>query len=290
MDIFINGKLYPENEAKISVLDHGLLYGDGIFEGIRIYNGRIFQLEEHIERLFNSAKYIMLDMPWSKQDIIKHCIKTCKANNIHETGYIRLIVTRGVGDLGLDPFICKEPALIIIAAQIQLYPEKFYQQGLAVITVPTRRNIAEATNPCIKSLNYLNNILAKIEAKHNGYNEAIMLDNNGFVSECTGDNIFFIKEGKIITPPHYVGALVGITRQVILDIADKNNIQVEERMCTRYDVYTADEVFLTGTAAEVVPVIEVDGRRVGNGKPGEITAKLIKWFREFASNSGVEIK
>lgn len=289
MKIFINGELYPEENAKISVLDHGLLYGDGVFEGIRIYNGRIFQLEQHIDRLFNSAKYIMLDMPWTKQQIIDYCVHTCLQNNIKDTGYIRLIVTRGAGDLGLDPFICKDPALIIIAADIQLYPEKFYNEGLKIITVPTRRNIAEATNPCIKSLNYLNNILAKIEAKHNGYNEAIMLDNNGYVSECTGDNIFFVQQGKIVTPPHYVGALVGITRQAIIDIALENGIEVEERMCTRYDVYTADEVFLTGTAAEVVPVIEVDGRTVGTGKPGEITGNLIKLFRDFASKNGVPI-
>ncbi len=289
MKIYIDGQLYPENEAKISVLDHGLLYGDGVFEGIRVYNHRIFQLSEHIDRLFSSAKYIMLEMPWTKEEIISACIETCKANNILEGGYIRLIVTRGVGDLGLDPFICKKPSLIIIAAQIQLYPEKFYDEGLELITVPTRRNIPEATNPCIKSLNYLNNILAKIEAKIHGYNEAILLDNNGFVSECTGDNIFFIKDNCIITPPHYVGALVGITREVIFRLANENNIKIKEQMCTRYDAYTADESFLTGTAAEVVPVIAVDKRKINDGKPGPITKQLIALFRKFVRENGEPI-
>ncbi len=270
MKIYIDGKFYPKEEAKISVFDHGLLYGDGIFEGIRAYNGKIFQLEEHIDRLFQSAKYIILDMPWSKKEIMDASIEACKANNITD-GYIRLIVTRGEGDLGLDATKCKKPSLIIIAATIQLYSEELYEKGLSIITVPTRRNIPEAVNPCIKSLNYLNNILAKLEATLSGFNEAIMLDQNGKVAECTGDNIFVIRDGKLLTPPGHIGALLGITRCVIMQIAEKNNIPVSEEIMTRFDVYTADEVFLTGTAAEVVPVISVDSRKIGNGKPGKIS-------------------
>lgn len=289
MKIYIDGKFYQKEEAKISVLDHGLLYGDGVFEGIRVYNKRVFQLSEHIDRLLSSAKYIMLNLPWSKEEIMKACIKTCKENNIYDNGYIRLIVTRGIGDLGLDPFICKEPSLIIIAASIQLYPEKYYNEGLELITVPTRRNISEATNPCIKSLNYLNNILAKIEAKINGYIEAIMLDSNGYVSECTGDNIFFIKNNVIITPPHYVGALVGITRQVIFNLCKEAKFEIKEQMCTRYDAYNADESFLTGTAAEIVPVIGIDKRIIGDGKPGKMTTKLISLFREYVKTNGALI-
>lgn len=289
MKIYIDGKYYDESEAKVSVLDHGLLYGDGVFEGIRAYNGKIFQLEEHIDRLFDSAKYIMLNMQWTKEEVIQACIDTCKENNLTD-GYIRLIITRGVGDLGLDATKCEKPTLIIIAATIQLYSEELYNEGLSIITVPTRRNIPEAVNPCIKSLNYLNNVLAKIEATMCGFNEAIMLDNHGIVAECTGDNIFVIKDGKLITPPGFVGALKGITRNVIMELAEKNGVPASEEKFTRFEVYTADEVFLTGTAAEVVPVVTVDSRKIGNGKPGPVTLKLIQKFREYAKNNGIQIK
>jgi branched-chain amino acid aminotransferase len=290
MKVYINGKMYPENEAKISVLDHGLLYGDGIFEGIRVYKNRIFKLEEHVNRLFDSAKYIMLKLNWTKEEIIKACVATCKENGVLDNGYIRLIITRGTGDLGLDPLICENPQLIIIASTIQLYPEKFYKEGLEIITVPTRRNIPEASSPNVKSLNYLNNILAKIEAKINGYNEAIMLDNNGFVAECTGDNIFFIKDNVVVTPPAYIGALKGITRDTILELAKNAGIKCEERLCTRYDFYTADEAFLTGSAAEVVPVVLIDKRNINDGKPGPLTTRLISLFRDYTSKNGTPIE
>ncbi len=286
--IFLNGELVKQEDAKISVFDHGLLYGDGIFEGIRAYNGRVFRFDEHLDRLYESAKAIMLDIPMSKAEMKEAVLKTIRANEL-EDAYIRLVVSRGVGDLGLDPNKCDKPTVIIIASDIELYPEEFYQEGLEVVTVPTRRNIPEALNPRIKSLNYLNNILAKIEANRAGVLEAIMLNNEGYVAECTGDNIFIIKDGVLRTPPTYVGALKGIKRGVVLDIAPELDLEVKEEVFTRHDLYVADECFLSGTAAEVIPVVEIDGREIGDGQPGEYTGKLIEKFRQAANSQGTEI-
>lgn len=286
--IFLNGELVDKSEAKISVFDHGFLYGDGIFEGIRAYNGRVFCFDEHIKRLYESAKAIMLDIPMTPKEMEEAVLETIRANELTDA-YVRLVVSRGVGDLGLDPKKCDTPTVIIIASDITLYPEEFYQNGLAVVTVPTRRNIPEAINPRIKSLNYLNNILAKIEANQAGVLEAIMLNNEGYVAECTGDNIFIIKDGVLITPPTYIGALKGIKRGVVLEVAPELGLEVKEEVFTRHDIFTADECFLTGTAAEVIPVVKVDGREIDNGKPGEYTAKLINKFRELTQSTGTDI-
>ena len=243
MKIYIDGKYYDEKNAKISVFDHGLLYGDGIFEGIRAYNGRVFKLKEHIDRLFYSAKAIMLKIPLSHAQVMRAVVETCRANKIRD-GYIRLVVTRGVGTLGLNPNRCKKPSVIVIAGKIQLYPEEYYRSGMEIITVPTVRNLHSALNPAIKSLNYLNNILAKIEANNGGCEEAVMLNAEGFVSECTGDNLFIIKEGHLLTPPLSAGALYGITRQVVMELGKKSGLAVSEPNLTRYDLFNADECFL----------------------------------------------
>lgn len=287
MKIYINGKFFEKEEAKISVFDHGLLYGDGVFEGIRAYNGLVFKLKEHIDRLFESAHSIMLKIPLSKEELIQAVISTLKVNKLRDA-YIRLIVTRGEGDLGLDPRKCtKGASVIIIADKIVLYPEKFYKEGLKIITVPTVRNLPEALNPQIKSLNYLNNILAKIEAVNAGCDEAIMLDSLGYVAECTGDNIFLVKHKELFTPPQCMGTLRGITRDTVLDIAKKNNIPVHEHVLTRHEVFISDECFLTGTAAEIIPVVEVDGRTIGTGRPGQITLKLIQEFKKLTRKEGI---
>lgn len=287
MKVYINGKFYDRGQAKISVFDHGLLYGDGVFEGIRSYNRLVFKLKEHIDRLFESAQSIMLDIPLTKERLIKAVLSTLKENNLKDA-YIRLIVTRGEGDLGLDPRKCKGKAsVIIIADNIVLYPEKFYKEGLAIITVPTVRNLPEALNPQIKSLNYLNNILAKIEAVTAGYDEAIMLDSLGYVAECTGDNIFIVKHNHLYTPPQCMGTLRGITRDTVLEIAKRNKILVHEHVLTRHEVYICDECFLTGTAAEIIPVVKVDGRLIGTGKPGRLTLNLMKKFKELTKKEGV---
>ncbi len=287
MKVYINGKFYEKEEAKISVFDHGLLYGDGVFEGIRSYNRRVFKLIEHIDRLYNSAKAIMLEIPMSKKEMEQAVIETLKVNNLSDA-YIRLIVTRGVGDLGLDPRKCSNPSVIIITDKIVLYPQELYEKGLEVITVSTRRNIPSALNPAIKSLNYLNNIFAKIEAIRAGCEEAIMLNKDGYVAECTGDNIFIIKENILITPPIYIGALPGITRETVIDIAKtKLKLLVKEEPFTIYHVYTADECFLTGTAAEVIPVVKVDSRIINDGKPGKITKQIMEEFKELTRTTGV---
>jgi len=287
MKVYINGKFYEKSEAKISVFDHGLLYGDGVFEGIRSYNRLVFKLKEHIDRLFESARSIMLEIPLNKENLIKAVILTLKENNLKDA-YIRLVVTRGQGDLGLDPRKCKGNAsVIIIADRIVLYPDKFYKEGLSIITVPTVRNLPEALNPQIKSLNYLNNILAKIEAVNAGYEEAIMLDALGYVAECTGDNIFIVKRNHLYTPPQCMGTLRGITRDSVLEIARKEKIPVHEHVITRHEVYISDECFLTGTAAEIIPVVKVDGRLIGKGKPGAITLGLMKKFKELTKKEGV---
>ncbi|MCX5700050.1 MAG: branched-chain-amino-acid transaminase [Candidatus Omnitrophica bacterium] len=288
MKVYINGKYYEKSDAKISVFDHGLLYGDGVFEGIRSYNSRVFKLKEHIERLFESAKSIMLNIPLTKEELIRAVIATLNKNNLKDA-YIRLIVTRGEGDLGLDPRKCKAGStIIIITDKIALYPEKLYREGLKIVTVPTVRNLPEALNPQIKSLNYLNNILAKIEAANANCDEAIMLDSLGYVAECTGDNIFIVKNNHLYTPPQCMGTLRGITRDAVLEIARKSKILAHEHVITRHEVYISDECFLTGTAAEIIPVVMVDGRVIGRGKPGKLTASLLKKFRELTRKEGVK--
>jgi len=287
MEVYINGKFYEKNQAKISVFDHGLLYGDGVFEGIRSYNRLVFKLREHIDRLFESAQSIMLEIPLAKEQLIKAVISTLKENGLRDA-YIRLLVTRGEGDLGLDPRKCRgHTTIIIITDKIALYPEKFYKEGLKIITVPTVRNLPEALNPQIKSLNYLNNILAKIEAVNAGYDEAIMLDSLGYVAECTGDNIFIVKRQHLYTPPQCMGTLRGITRDTVLEIARANKIPVHEHVITRHEVYISDECFLTGTAAEIIPVVNVDGRTIGTGRPGKLTLSLMKKFRDLTKKEGV---
>jgi branched-chain amino acid aminotransferase len=288
MKVYINGRFHEEAEAKVSVLDHGFLYGDGIFEGIRLYEGCIFRLEEHLERLEYSAKAILLDLPWTRAEIAAATCEACRVNGL-KNGYIRLIVSRGVGSLGLSPKSCAAPQLIIIADKIQLYPPELYAQGMKIITVPTRRISPAALPPTVKSLNYLNNILAKIEAQHLGYHEAIMLNDQGYVAECTGDNIFLVHKGVLRTPPFAAGALAGITRGAVLDIARTLGLTVEEKNLTRYDVWIADECFLTGTGAEVIPVVEVDGRVIGPGKPGPVTGKILEKFTKLVTVEGTRI-
>ena len=286
MKIYLNNQLVDSDEAKVSVYDHGLLYGDGIFEGIRLYDSCIFKLDEHLERLEYSAKAIMLSLPWTRKEIAEAVCETCRANDLTD-GYIRLVVTRGVGSLGLSIKNCNQPQLIIIADTIQLYPQELYENGLKIITVPTRRCNAAALPPTVKSLNYLNNILAKIEAQHLGYHEAIMLNDQGYVAECTGDNIFVIHKGELITPASSAGALKGITRSTTLSIADELGITWREATLTRYDIWVSDELFLTGTAAEIIPIVEVDARQIGCGKPGPITAKFLERFRKLVCNDGM---
>ena len=288
MLIYIDGEFLPKAEAKVSVFDHGLLYGDGVFEGIRSYNGRVFKLDEHLERLYDSAKSIMLQIPIPIETMKERVLETLRLNHLTEA-YIRLVVTRGVGDLGLDPDKCPTPSIIIIADKIALYPPKFYEEGLEIVTVSIRRNYAEAINPRIKSLNYLNNILAKIEGKQAGAEEVLMLNAEGYVVECSGDNIFWIKNEVLVTPPVHMGILEGVTRNSVIDLAREAGMRVEERVFTRHDLYIADEIFLTGTAAEVIPVVKVDQRVIGDGQPGKVTQKLIAAFRQFANNYGTLI-
>lgn len=286
--IYIDGKFFSEADAKISVFDHGLLYGDGIFEGIRFYNGRVFRLEAHLERLWDSARSICLEIPISQNEMTEALLETIRQNDLRE-GYIRLVVTRGVGNLGLNPTQCKRPSVIIIAAQIALYPESMYKTGLTVVTCASRRTSPAALNPAVKSLNYLNNVMARIEANLAGADEALMLNEAGHVAECTADNVFVIKHGHIFTPPIAAGALRGITRGVVFEIAAELGLKVTETDITRHDVFVADECFLTGTAAELIPVIKADGRVIGNGKPGPITTRMIGRFREITRESGTAI-
>jgi branched-chain amino acid aminotransferase len=281
LKIWLDDKLVDEADAKISVFDHGLLYGDGVFEGIRIYNGRIFELEAHIKRLYESAKAIRLEMPMTKSKLISAVEKTVEANGIID-GYIRLVVTRGVGTLGLNPFICEEGRLFIIADNIQLYPEELYEKGMRVISATTVRNHPLAIPPQVKSLNYLNNILAKIEALDNDVPEAIMYNHEGYVAEATGDNVFIVRDGVIYTPPVQAGGLEGITRGVVIRLANEEKFEVIEKNLARFDLYVCDEFFLTGTAAEVIGIVEIDGRVVGDGKPGHITKLLRKKFFKYA--------
>ena len=288
MKIYIDGKYYDERTAKVSVFDHGLLYGDGIFEGIRIYNGRVFKLKEHIDRLFYSAKAILLQIPLTHAQLVQATVATCRKNKLRN-GYIRLLVTRGVGNLGLNPRSCKQPSVIIIADKIQVYPAELYARGMDIVTVPTVRNLHSALNPAVKSLNYLNNILAKIEANHAGCEEAVMLNAEGFVSECTADNLFIVKNGGLFTPPNSAGALYGITRQTVIELAQAAGLKVFEPNLTRYDLFNADECFLTGTGAELIPVVKIDGRVIGTGKPGPITRRLVEDYHALTKVSGEPI-
>lgn len=288
MKIYLGGKLVDEADAKVSVFDHGLLYGDGVFEGIRAYHGKVFLLETHVKRLYESAKAIALQIPMTHQEMADAVIETCRANNLNE-GYIRLVVTRGVGTLGLNPYLCKKPEVFIIAAAIQLYPPELYETGMKVVTVGTVRNHPEAINPRIKSLNYLNNVMAKIEAINSGVMECIMLNPQGQVAEASGDNIFVVKDGVLLTPPVWCGALDGITRRAVMHLAAEAGIEVKEQVLQRYDLFTADEMFLTGTAAEVIAVTEVDRRPIGEGQPGAVTLDLQSRFKEYVKENGVPI-
>src|SRR6516165_8532497 len=286
--IYVDGKFYSEANAKVSVFDHGLLYGDGIFEGIRFYNGRVFRLEEHLDRLWDSARSICLEIPMSQRAMTEALLETIRQNDLRD-GYIRLVVTRGVGNLGLNPEQCKTPSVIIIAAQIVLYSEEMYRKGLTVATVATRRTNPSALNPAVKSLNYLNNVMARIEANQAKVDEALMLNDEGNVAECTADNVFIVKHGQIFTPPITAGALRGITRSVVFEIAAETGIKVIEADITRHDVFVADEAFLTGTAAEIIPLVKADGRPIGTGKPGPISTRMIARFRELTRETGTPI-
>jgi branched-chain amino acid aminotransferase len=280
MKVYIDGNYYEKEQACVSVFDHGLLYGDGIFEGIRIYNGKVFKLKEHIVRLYQSAKAILLEIPLSIPEMQEKVEEVVRVNE-KQDGYIRLIVTRGRGDLGLDPEKCPKASVIIIVADIALYPAAYYEKGMAVITAASRRLPVDGLDPRIKSLNYLNNIMAKIEAKQAGCLEAVMLNKEGFVAECTGDNIFIIKDGRLYTPTTYQGALDGITRATVLELAASLNVPCKTRNLSCYDLYNADECFLTGSGAEVMPVTTIDGRSIGDGKPGVLTLRLLKAFRQY---------
>lgn len=279
--IYISGKFYDKPDAKISVYDHGLLYGDGVFEGIRIYGGKVFRLREHVDRLFESARHIHLEIPLTREKMADAITSTVQAN-ARKDGYIRAIVTRGAGYLGLDPRKTADPQVIIIVDDISLYPQELYENGMSLVTVATIRNHPNAVNPRIKSLNYLNNVLAKIEAVQAGCVEALMLNHKGEVAECTGDNIFVVKRGVLKTPPLDAGILEGVTRDAVIELAQDAAIPVQETPLTRHDIYTADECFLTGTAAEVIPVIQCDGRMIGTGKPGPVTRRLRERFHELA--------
>jgi branched-chain amino acid aminotransferase len=277
--IYISGKFFPQEDAKISVFDHGLLYGDGVFEGLRAYNGKVFRLREHIVRLYESAKAIWLVIPISHDEMCDAVNEAVRLNKIND-GYVRLVVTRGAGTLGLDPNRCSNPQVIIIADVISLYPPELYEKGLEIITVSVQRNHPAALSPRIKSLNYLNNILAKIEGLQAGCIEALMLNHKGEVAECTGDNIFLVRHGVLYTPPLEAGILGGVTRDAVIEVAREAGIEVREVPLTKHDVYIADECFLTGTAAEVVPVVKVDSRTIGKGKPGPMTRDLEERFRK----------
>lgn len=286
--IYIDGEFFPKSEAKVSVFDHGFLYGDGVFEGIRAYHGKVFRLDAHIERLYESAKAIGLVIPASPSEMSHIVVESCRRNGI-ANGYIRLVVSRGVGDLGLNPYLCPKASIICIAATIQLYPAALYETGLDIVTVATPRNHPEALNPRIKSLNYLNNIMAKMEAIRAGVQEAVMLNLQGYVAECTGDNIFIWRRGKLVTPPSTEGALEGITRNTVIELARKRGIEVAEERMSRFDIYTADEMFLTGTGAELIPVVKVDGRAIGAGGVGPVFKDLLEDFKAFTKVDGAPI-
>ena len=282
LQIYINGKYYDKDKAVVSVFDHGLLYGDGVFEGLRSYNGKVFKLQEHIKRLFESAHAVWIEMPLTQEEVCKATQDTLDLNGIKD-GYIRIVVTRGSGTLGLDPRKCSCPQLIIITDKITMYPESTYRDGLEIVTAATIRNHPSMLSPRVKSLNYLNNIMAKIEGIQTGCDEALLLNQQGEVAECTGDNIFIVKDGVLYTPPLSAGILGGITRHCVIELAKESGIEVRETPITRHDIFVADEAFLTGSAAELIPVVKIDSRAIGTGKPGPITQKLIARFKEYVA-------
>ncbi|SFS96346.1 branched-chain-amino-acid transaminase [Marininema halotolerans] len=285
--VYMNGDYVKKEEATVSIFDHGFLYGDGIFEGIRVYDGNVFRLRDHLIRLYESAHSILLEIPYTIEKMEEAVLQSIRKNQL-KNAYIRLVITRGKGDLSLDPSTCEDPKVIIIVDQVKMFPQRMYDEGVSIVTVPTRRNVPDALNPKIKSLNYLNNILVKMEANQAGVGEALMLNQAGYVAEGSGDNIFIVKKGILFTPPGYIGALDGITRQAIMDLCGRHGYTVKEEPFTRHDVYVADEVFLTGTAAEVIAVVKVDGRMVGDGKPGPITNHLLEEFRGLVTIDGTQ--
>ncbi|XNN68316.1 branched-chain-amino-acid transaminase [Bacillus pumilus] len=286
--IFLNDELVKKEDAKISVYDHGFLYGDGVFEGIRVYNGNIFRMKEHLDRLYDSARSIMLNIPYSLEELTEKMIHTVERNGLKDA-YIRLVVSRGAGDLGLDPNNCGRANTVIIVEPLAIFPKHLYETGIDIVTVPTRRNRPDVLSPKVKSLNYLNNILVRIEAHMAGVSEALMLNDQGYVAEGSANNVFIYKKGKLYTPPGYIGALEGITRNAIMEIAEDLGYEVKEEPFTRHDVYTAEEVFLTGTAAEVIAVVKVDGRTIGEGQPGVHTNKLLEQFRKRVVEEGEKV-
>jgi len=286
--IFVDGDFVSKEEAKLSVYDHGLLYGDGVFEGIRAYEGKVFRLREHMERLYASSRAILLEVPYSLEDFEEIVLETLRRNEL-ATGYIRIVVTRGRGDLGLDPRSCPRASVVVIAEPLALFPKELYEKGIRLFTVAVRRPRQDILPPQVKSLNYLNNIYAKVQARRAGYDEALLLNTEGYVTEGSGENIFLVKDGVLLTPPPWVGILKGITRAAVLELANERGIPAQEEVLTLTDIYTADETFLTGTAAEIVPVVEVDGRTIGTGKPGPITGELLGAFRELTRSEGVSI-
>ncbi|QBP40289.1 branched-chain-amino-acid transaminase [Paenisporosarcina antarctica] len=285
--IFLGGQFVKKEDAVVSVYDHGFLYGDGVFEGIRVYSGNVFRMAEHVQRLYESAQSIMLNIPYTKEEMVQIIVDTIKKNQL-DSAYIRVVVSRGMGNLGLDPASCSQPRVIVIAEKLALFPQELYQRGLRIGSVASRRSSPDVLSPQVKSLNYLNNILVKLEANQAGVDEALMLNAQGYVTEGSADNIFIVKNGVIITPPVYLGALDGITRNAIIDLANKNGYELKETPFTRHDVYVADEVFLTGTAVEVIAVIEVDGRKIQDGKPGPVTNYLLSEFRKLVTTDGVQ--
>ncbi|WP_203334435.1 branched-chain-amino-acid transaminase [Planococcus beigongshangi] len=286
--IFLNGEFVSKKDAVVSVYDHGFLYGDGVFEGVRVYEGNVFRLQEHIDRLYDSAKSIMLSVPYSKQEMSDLVVETLRKNEL-QNAYIRVVVSRGVGNLGLDPSSCARPQVIVIAEELALFPKELYKTGIDIVSVATRRTRADVLSPKVKSLNYLNNILVRIEANLAGVSEALMLNDQGYVAEGSADNVFIVKNGEILTPPGYVGALEGITRNAIMEIAHELGFPMREQVFTRHDVYVADEVFLTGTAVEVIAVVKVDGRVIGDGKPGDCTNRLLEEFRKTVVENGTKV-
>ncbi|HIS29403.1 MAG TPA: branched-chain-amino-acid transaminase [Candidatus Avamphibacillus intestinigallinarum] len=285
--IFLDDQFVKKEDAVISVYDHGFLYGDGVFEGLRVYDGNIFRLQEHLDRLYASAHSIMLEIPYTKEKFTQIIIDTIRKNEL-KSAYLRVVISRGAGNLGLDPRSCPKPGVIVIAEALSIYGKELYEKGLKMASVATRRNRADVLSPQVKSLNYLNNIIVKLESVQSGADEALMLNDQGYVTEGSADNIFIVKGGKIKTPPVYLGALEGVTRNVIIELAKERGYEMDEAPFTRHDVYIADEVFLTGTAAEVIPVIEVDGRVIGDGKPGQVTKDLLETFRKCVTTQGVQ--
>ncbi len=288
MQIYIDGEFYSKEDAKVSVFDHGLLYGDGVFEGIRTYNGRVFELDAHIDRLYASAQVIALDIPLSRDELVDAMMETIRRNDALD-GYVRLVVTRGIGDLGLNPSKCPKATVICIAGGITLYPAEVYEQGFKVLTLSTRRNDPQAVNPAVKSLNYLNNVMGALELRGCDVNEGLFLTTSGYVCECTADNLFLVRGHRLMTPHPALGALKGITRSVVMRLGNFAGLEVEEGFYTLYDVYNADEAFLTGTAAEIGPIVEVDKRVIGGGVPGPVTKELTTRFHEYARNSGTPV-